>query len=187
MFTLQISFKPLLPPYSPPPPGQKGKIRLYVYLTVNSKDENSQGFCPIYAPEFSLWIEKLIKDIAQNMIGFACNFLISYCHCLVDKRITVCHSSKRKKGSCGFFANCQKDRKTGIYFRQYGNACGTPLTFAICHQDPRGNKYFNQFTFRRLAMQRQACRLPLHTYQNIKIWCDGPFKEDQIVCIYTFI
>ena len=47
MFTLQNSFKPLL---------LKGRRELnpLVEATVNSKEENSQDFCPNYVQEFGL-------------------------------------------------------------------------------------------------------------------------------------
>jgi hypothetical protein len=51
MFTLQTSFKPFLLG------GGGGKDQnLLVKVTVNSKEEKSEDFCPNYAQEFGLWI-----------------------------------------------------------------------------------------------------------------------------------
>jgi hypothetical protein len=57
MFTLQTSFNSLLLR------GQGGKIlKCEVDVTVNSKDENSEDFCPNYVHEFGLCcpIEQLL-------------------------------------------------------------------------------------------------------------------------------
>ncbi len=45
MFTLQTSFKPLL---------HKGGQKTVVEVTVNSKEENFEDFCPNYVQEFGL-------------------------------------------------------------------------------------------------------------------------------------
>jgi hypothetical protein len=47
MFTLQNSFKPLLLKWG------RG-VKSLVELTVNSKEENSEDFCPNYIQEFGL-------------------------------------------------------------------------------------------------------------------------------------
>ncbi len=48
MFTLQTSFRPLL--------FEWGRwVKSVVGVTVNSKEENSEDFCPNYVQEFGLW------------------------------------------------------------------------------------------------------------------------------------
>ncbi len=47
MFTLQTSFKPLLLKWG-------GGVNTVVEETVNSKEENSNDFCPSYVQEFGL-------------------------------------------------------------------------------------------------------------------------------------
>ncbi len=50
MFTLQTSFKPLLL--------KRGGGGPLVEVTVNSKEESSEDFCPNYVQEFGLCISK---------------------------------------------------------------------------------------------------------------------------------
>jgi hypothetical protein len=50
MFTLQTSFKPLLLLLG----GGGGAGVKYLEVTVNSKKENSEDFCPNYVQEFGL-------------------------------------------------------------------------------------------------------------------------------------
>jgi hypothetical protein len=47
MFTLQTSFKQLLLQ-------ERGEENPFLEVTVNSKEENSEDFCPNYVQEFSL-------------------------------------------------------------------------------------------------------------------------------------
>jgi len=49
MFTLPASFKPLLL-------NGEGELNPLVEVTVNSKEENSEDFCPNYVQEFGLRI-----------------------------------------------------------------------------------------------------------------------------------
>ncbi len=56
MLILQTSFKPLLLGE-----GGGGRVNPLVEVTVNSKEENSQDFCPNYVQEFDLSVAFMIS------------------------------------------------------------------------------------------------------------------------------
>jgi hypothetical protein len=74
MFTLQTRFQPLLLK------GAGGEVKSVVEVTVNSKEENSEYFCPKYIKEFGLWallLRKYFKFcVRSSSFGFYVNWLL---------------------------------------------------------------------------------------------------------------
>jgi hypothetical protein len=94
------------------------------------------------------------------MIGFAGNFLVSYCHCSEDNGYPYAIALKRKKYIAASFLQIAKRKDKRYQFQVVRNRMELHAVhhyfFDICQQEPRSSKFFNQITFERLAMQRQA-------------------------------
>jgi hypothetical protein len=58
MLTLQTSFQTTFAQ------GGAGEYNPLVEMTVNSKEENSQGFCPNYVQEFGLSVQVLLPLVS---------------------------------------------------------------------------------------------------------------------------
>jgi hypothetical protein len=89
IFTLETSFKPLLFKWG------RG-VKSVVGVTVNSKEENSEDFCPNHVQEFGLWTLTQAVNISLVL--------------LTDGPCICCRRQRHRKStiSCGYILEFSK-------------------------------------------------------------------------------